>query len=543
MPIPDGMGSKMRTNCLLLLAICLAVPARGQLSPGDLAQAHADLEGLRNCDECHKLGSNNLSPLCLDCHAEIAASRQTGRGLHALPGHDRCVDCHVDHQGRDFPLIHWPEGRENFDHMAVGYPLEGAHAGLDCRKCHQAENLNEAAGGPRGKNPQRTFLGLSSRCAACHEDAHEKQLGSDCAACHQQDRWRPAPGFDHGRAAFPLSGKHTSVECVACHKGAREKPLFKPLAHGACLDCHQDPHADRFGPDCARCHDSSGWKNIRGETFDHDQTRYPLRGRHAVVECARCHVPDRPAPAFARCRDCHRDTHEAARLGRPRLDNCENCHTVEGFRPASFGLEAHQETAFPLRGAHRAVPCLACHQTASGGWAMEKPHGSCVACHEDPHRGGMEGFAGDRGCVACHDASTWRGALFDHDRTPFPLTGAHARQACAECHQPADYRHGKTDCASCHKDPHLGQFADRVLAGTDRIDCASCHVTVDWLAEKFDHETDSRFPLRGGHAHVACDRCHRPQDPAQPGLLVFKPIDIHCATCHRENPAEKGKTP
>ncbi len=538
-----GLRFKKRTVCLLLLAICLAAPALGQLSPGDLAQPHADFEGLRKCGKCHKLGSHDLSPLCLDCHDEIAASRQEGQGLHAQKGHDRCVDCHVDHQGRDFQLIHWPDGMKNFDHGSVGYKLEGAHGKQECRACHKDSNLGKAEGRPQGKNRQRTFMGLSSRCADCHTDPHEKQLGDDCASCHNSEKWRPAPAFDHARSAFPLTGKHTAVECVACHKGSKEKPLYKPLAHAACTDCHKDPHANRFGPDCTSCHSTGNWKDIRGEAFDHDRTRYPLRGRHVGLECSRCHVPDRPAPTFDSCRDCHRDAHGAARLGRPRLDTCETCHTVQGFKPAGYRLEDHQESAFSLKGAHRAVPCLACHLDAAGKWTMEKPHADCLACHEDHHRGGMEPFAEGKGCVACHDENTWRGARFDHERTRFPLTGGHARQNCAACHKQGEFRNGKTDCVACHQDPHAGQFVNRVLAGTEKVDCAACHVTVDWLAEKFDHETDSRFPLRGGHAQVACNRCHRPQDPARPGLLIYKPIDIRCESCHREDPTRKGKTP
>ena len=77
------------------------------------------------------------------------------------------------------------------------------------------------------------------------------------------------------------------------------------------------------------------------------------------------------------------------------------------------------------------------------------------------------------------------------------------------------------------------------------IDCAHCHVTVDWFAEKFDHETDSRFPLRGGHENVACASCHIPRPDLDPQgtqrLVHFKPLPVDCRNCHGNAPvSDKG---
>ncbi|MFO7609591.1 MAG: cytochrome c3 family protein, partial [Candidatus Krumholzibacteriia bacterium] len=98
-----------------------------------MSQAHAHLEGLRKCGSCHALGDREVQAKCLECHQEIAERRDAGRGPHAQPAYARCVDCHVEHQGGDFALVHWPEGRENFDHGPTGFPLDGSHAGKDCR--------------------------------------------------------------------------------------------------------------------------------------------------------------------------------------------------------------------------------------------------------------------------------------------------------------------------------------------------------------------------------------------------------------------------
>src|SRR5262245_47192494 len=53
------------------------------------------------------------------------------------------------------------------------------------------------------------------------------------------------------------------------------------------------------------------------------------------------------------------------------------------------------------------------------------------------------GFTDDLDCSACHTPSGWKLSSvagesgFDHDRTGFPLRGAHARKACTGCHSAA----------------------------------------------------------------------------------------------------------
>ena len=39
------------------------------MSPGDLTQYHADLEGLLNCTKCHDLGEGVSEAKCLDCES------------------------------------------------------------------------------------------------------------------------------------------------------------------------------------------------------------------------------------------------------------------------------------------------------------------------------------------------------------------------------------------------------------------------------------------------------------------------------------------
>lgn len=553
--------AKNETLCLVIgLLVLIAAPARAQLSPGPLSRAHEHLDGLRKCGSCHALGDREVQAKCLECHREIAARRDEGRGPHALPAWSRCVDCHVEHQGPDYDLVHWPEGREGFDHATTGFALEQSHAAKDCRACHNVRFVTDPGALRRqGKDPHTTYLGLGAACTSCHKDPHAGQFAHDCTACHDAGRWQPAPRFDHARTAYPLTGRHAQVACASCHKpaAAPQAVIYRGLPAASCTDCHRDPHAGALGPRCTDCHATDGWKLIRGAGFDHDRTRYPLRGRHAAVGCASCHQEKGPKPAFARCADCHRDEHGGAARGRPGWQDCERCHGVEGFRPARFALADHDSTAYPLRGAHRAVPCGLCHAAAAAKGEpaavparidLAPPAAACTDCHADPHRRAAGAKPAAAACTSCHGQDSWRGVTFDHAATRFALTGRHAGTACTACHEPLEgatrpapaFGGEPTACAGCHRDVHQGTMT-RTAAETDQVDCARCHVTTDWLAERFDHDRDSRFALKGGHAKVACAACHKAPDDGP--LVVFRPVPVECAACHAVVPVAPKESP
>jgi hypothetical protein len=559
------------------------VPSQAQLSPGELSSAHAEFDGLKKCSACHQLGKREVGAKCLECHQEITAMRAGGPGLHAEADFADCVDCHVEHHGRDYDLVFWPNGRDDFKHDVLGYSLTGAHLKLDCRQCHDVKHVADPAQlRAWNKDFGRTYLGLNRECVACHRDPHAGALNGGpeqktCTACHDTEHWKPVPSFNHDKSSFPLTGKHEKVDCAKCHKTKGDPvgvgtakvavAVFKPQAHENCTTCHKDPHVGTLGPNCTQCHTTAGWLQINGESFDHNKTKYPLQGRHAGVSCAACHSEGRKQPAFAACRDCHRDAHDSAGLQRPRLTVCEDCHTVAGFQPSAYTMARHAESPFPLRGAHQATPCLSCHKplaerVADGSGVARNPdarsiyarsadlapaHNACTDCHRDPHLGQtakVAGPAGQTGCVACHTENSWREPTFAHDKTAFALDGRHAATACAACHKPLRkagkveiaFQGAAKDCAGCHQDVHGGEFAARQTTGGKAIDCAGCHVTVDWFAEKFNHETDSRFALRGGHEKVACKTCHIPRAQENERLVHFKPLPTDCRSCHGNLP-------
>ncbi len=558
------------------MSICTAatlglVPgtASGQLSPGKLSRSHSHLEGVRNCNECHSLGNREVQTQCLKCHTEIQAMRGGGKGLHSLDDFQDCVDCHVEHNGEDYDLLYWPLGKDGFAHQDVGFALEGRHARLDCRQCHTAKYVQDPGRlRAMGKDLGRTYLGLVTACTACHQDRHQGQLPVDCASCHGQETFKDPAGFDHGRTAFALTGRHGRTECAKCHRqevivaGADPTPRYKPLDHATCASCHKDPHAGALGPSCTDCHTTEDWRRISGGSFDHDRTRYPLRGRHVGLECSRCHgVEDgRARPAFAQCSDCHKDEHGGGPRSRPQWLQCEGCHTVDGFRPAGYVLERHGQGVFPLRAAHLAVPCEACHRREQAGQAildLAPDHLSCGSCHANPHGDTVSDpvRGSDRlECAQCHTESSWRATAaaggFDHDRTAFPLEGRHRQAACRKCHPPVEGQAGRLVfkgaprvCRECHPDPHQGQFAGKGDAAAGGVDCARCHVNQDWLAERFDHERDSRFPLRGGHERTPCRACHQAEETPAGTLVRFKPLPVTCAECHAGDPAPRRKEP
>lgn len=546
-----------------LLAAAFTGAGRAQISPGELSSPHAKLEGNRNCLTCHRSGKGVDPALCLDCHGALADRISAGRGLHADPGFQRCERCHSEHNGREFELVHFEEGEGSFDHARTGHRLEGRHAALTCRECHRPDRVGAwVRAREPAKNLARTFLGLDTACVSCHADPHRGTMKADsCSECHSQASWKEPKGFDHRTTRFPLEEAHARAACTACHRpeAGQERTLFFGQYAGktlpGCADCHRDPHQGRLGADCASCHSTASFRGAAPARFDHDRTGWPLRGRHQRVACATCHRPGRELsiPGADRCETCHRDPHAGQlRTAGSGPATCATCHTVDGFLPARFGPDEHQRSRFPLEGAHRAVPCTACHRMVEVDElpvpfrrashertrAFRTAASACADCHRDPHRGTLDLRAGDAGCAACHSVTAWRAVRFDHAATRFALAGRHAAVACAKCHpddaQGVPQLAGRpTGCADCHRDPHAGQFARVESPGAAAVTaCERCHGVDGFRPARFDHARDSRFALDGRHAAVACAKCHPTEGTGDAAVVRYRPRPTDCAGCH-----------
>ncbi len=576
-----------------LAAVVLFAPAaRGQISPGPLSRPHANLEGNLNCLKCHGAERGHvMDERCIECHKEIGWLAAQQRGFHGREGRQDCARCHPEHGGVDFQLIRWDEGApERFDHARTGWPLEGKHARLQCRECHARASfrISPAAGlgPPRGG---ADFIGLEDACGACHEDVHKGALGADCRKCHTTEAWKP-PLFDHQKTAFPLVGKHVGVPCAKCHmaphlalpvdKAGHAQPLFKPVPHGECSACHKDPHAGGLGTACSRCHTVEDFRRVARNLFDHDRTRFPLRGRHATVACARCHTARAAGgavdkPAFDRCGACHRDAHAGLATLNGAPADCSACHTVDGWKPSSYTVAQHASSPYPLAGKHQQVGCDACHRklgpeapaAAEAGDArvlLRPRHAHCTDCHEDSH-GGQLAHLPDRGaCESCHRVEGFKPPTYtvqQHAALRFPLTGRHAAIACAACHGPerpglppaaSEAVIGKArvefrlddDCENCHIDPHRGRFS-ATGKGRPAKACAACHSTDKFRPSLVDDAAHRSFgmSLEGAHRTTPCSGCHRElQAPAATRTLLLtadgaRPLTFEdprrrCEDCH-----------
>ncbi|MEI8115314.1 MAG: hypothetical protein WCI54_16905, partial [Bacteroidia bacterium] len=78
-------------------------------------------------------------------------------------------------------------------------------------------------------------------------------------------------------------------------------------------------------------------------------------------------------------------------------------------------------------------------------------------------------------CIVCHTSETWKVAKtinsFDHNTTPFKLTGQHQASDCISCHKTLKFEEAKSECAACHTDMHLNTLGPN---------CARCHDTQSW---------------------------------------------------------------
>ena len=521
-----------------LLLMFTAVLAKAQISPGDLATPHDELEGMMNCTKCHVLGGKVANEKCLDCHIELKTCIDQNKGYHVSTEvkNKDCATCHSDHHGRNFELIRFNENE--FQHQLTGYELTGKHNKIDCRDCHQPDLItNEEL-----KKNENTFLGLNKECLACHEDVHQKTLSSDCASCHDTNAFSPPGNFNHNTADFALVGKHRNVDCIDCHhkekRNGKDFQRFVDIPFQQCTDCHRDVHENKFGNNCAECHNENSF-SVAGasKNFNHTMTGFALEGKHRSVDCKQCHVSSFTTPLpHNRCASCHSDYHNREFVKNSVNPDCAECHNVNGFNSSIFTIERHNQSEFPLEGAHLATPCFACHQQSSK-WRFKNIGERCMDCHTDVHYGFIdEKYYPQQSCESCHSVTRWVDNRFDHNLTEFPLIGAHAKQACMTCHGTEEppvisryenFLNLSMACATCHQDEHRGQFEQG-----GATDCRECHGFETWASIEFDHDKTA-FKLDGKHIEVDCTGCHKKTEVRGEVYTLYKIRKFECRNCHQ----------
>lgn len=252
------------------------------------------------CSDCHgvKLASRPKYKFCTDCHKDYHKGQFTKNNV--------VTDCSKCHNVYGFS----PSTFTIEKHNTTKFALVGSHLAVSCIGCHKTgtEDWN--------------FNFSSQKCIACHKNVHGTEItykflgNNNCENCHNVERWNKI-SFDHSKTKFALEGKHKTVDCRNCHtyKISADKVGYKFASLKTnCESCHNDIHNGQFKAagqtDCSNCHLFDSWKTLK---FDHENTKFSLKGAHSKLKCIQCHKPvDNNGVLFIKykleefkCADCH----------------------------------------------------------------------------------------------------------------------------------------------------------------------------------------------------------------------------------------------
>ncbi len=492
---------------------------------------------------------------CTKCHTSLVFSEAK----------TECISCHTDMHyqtvGTDCGRCHTPKSWivNNITeiHQQSRFPLVGAHLTADCYSCHPSASLLR-------------FEPLGIECFDCHKKDYEAttnpnhvtgNFSTNCTDCHLLNAFTWG-GTNFTHAFFPLTEGHEIFDCKECHK---DQNNYSNIS-SECLACHQTNFNATTNPnhiaadiptDCKECHTTApGWKPA--EFKQHDGQYFPIysgKHRNEWDLCSDCHTSPNNF-AVNSCIVCHNNQGELnsqhGDVGGYEFNDpaCFACHPT-GDAEGGFN---HNNTNFPLTGAHTTVDCALCHVTGYPGTTTV-----CGDCHandynqtNNPNHTTAE-ISTD--CATCHTtAPGWVPASFGNHEV-YPLTGGHATIAndCFSCHN-GDYNNTPTVCFGCHA-PNYNQTTNpNHLASGIPNDCAMCHTTnPDWKPATFPIHNDV-YPLTGAHATIAedCFSCHNGDYTSTPNVCfgchsqnysqTTNPnhnaigIPTDCETCHTTNP-------
>jgi hypothetical protein len=410
----------MRWIALLLLLVPGALAA--QVTS---ASPHGRLRAAIDCADCHTAvdWTRTRQPMQFD-HARQTGFPLTGShatvectGCHADARFDQpraepqqCASCHVDpHEGTlsiDCAECHttgsFHDARAPELHLRTSFALEGAHAVIECERCH-TNGLSSA------------IETIATQCVDCHEadrtrarfpDHLDPAFPQECVECHPPTTWA-AGRFDHASlSGFALAGAHERITCESCHIPPGNEPRFDALDENDCIACHraefEAEHPTGFPETCLECHDVNSWQ---GADFDHGAiTSFALLGAHDRLDCEDCHIPPanelRWQPADVNdCVACHQADYDRAHPGSFGTI-CADCHNVNTWEDATVD----HDPLFPIySGEHRGKwdGCRDCHTTGS------YTEFTCATCHSrgemDDEHDDEDGYAFEpQLCLSCH---------------------------------------------------------------------------------------------------------------------------------------------
>ncbi len=278
------------------------------------------------------------------------------------------------------------------------------------------------------------------------------------------------------------------------------------------------PHSHLEGMNnCTACHD--------------------LGDKVSQAKCLNCHAPLKEKIAKKR------GYHVSSEVKGKSCITCHSEHHGNKFQMVRFNVKTfnHNLTGYALKGKHKVISCASCHTSSNIADKRLKNNNNtylglepnCISCHDDYHKKSL-----GNDCARCHNFDAFKPAtLFNHNKTDFPLTGAHAKVSCISCHK-SETKNGVKfqnfanlsfkNCASCHKDPHNGSFGSN---------CKSCHSETSFhkIREAGFNHNITGFPLAGAHKTLDCASCHDNRAGPAGQHKEFAAIkNINCNTCHKD---------
>ncbi|MBP6825825.1 MAG: hypothetical protein KA165_04600, partial [Saprospiraceae bacterium] len=459
---------------------------------------------------------------CRACHQSMVFSEVNSE----------CVSCHTDMHngtvGKDCARCHnmenWLVDNIPELHQDNGFPLTGAHALATCTDCHKSES------GLR-------FDRIGNECVNCHlsdfstaasPDHKTAGFSTNCVDCHDLTRFDwTTDKVKHD--FFPLTKGHDIADCAKCHTTGSYSNTPSD-----CISCHKNDFETAINPkhmsagfsqNCVECHTTDpDW--TPAQFTQHDADYFPIySGKHKGTwsQCAECHTNPSNYAEFT-CTTCHvnpetNNQHNGVNGYSYNSPACLACHPTGN----STDVFDHNNTQFPLTGAHQSAACVDCHSSGYAGTPTD-----CAACHTTDYNQSANpshtALAIPTNCASCHTTDGWEPATFAIHNNYYPLNGAHATVAndCAKCHN-GNYNNTPNTCAGCHTPDYNQTVNPNHAAAQFPTDCATCHSETAWAPSTFNH--NSFYPLNGAHAAIAndCNACHNGNYTNTPNT---------CAGCH-----------
>ena len=305
-------------------------------------------------------------------------------------------------------------------------------------------------------------------------------------------------------------------------------------------------------------------------TFDHDETRFPLTGRHLNLNCESCHVGGQFTGTPTACKSCHVSGGSAETRSSPNhipvQTDCSDCHAPRFWEPARMdhgavadecevchvGSLASNKPANHIASSDR---CGECHGTWSwkdAGFDHANINGNCFSCHNGTIAEGksQDHIQSSNDCELCHSTSRWSPATgFDHSGITTNCFSCHNGQAARG--KPGDHIPSSNDCEVCHStsywSPASGFDHSNVVPGTcnschngndaegmpgghfsTMLSCDACHGTQTFVGADYTH-SGGNYP--GDHrGNPDCTECHGGNSPAVTWTAPAYLPD--CAGCH-----------